>query len=47
MFLKKIWNKIVNNQKYQELKYLEQKEKNILLFKQKHEPIINLIREKI
>ena len=47
MFLKKIWNKIVNNQKYQELKYSEQKEKNILLFKQKHEPTINLIRDKI
>ena len=33
MSLKKFWLKIFNNQKYIELKYLEKKENNTLLFK--------------
>ena len=47
MFLKKIWNKIINNQKYQELRYSEHKEKNILLFQNKHENQINFIKKNI
>ncbi len=47
MSLKKIWNKITNNQKYQEFKYLKQKEKNIKLFKNKFEEEINQINKKI
>ena len=47
MSLKKIWFKIFDNQKYRESKYLEQKENNILLFKKRHEPEINLINNRI
>ena len=47
MSLKKFWLKIFNNQKYIELKYLEKKENNTLLFKKRHEPEINLINDRI
>ena len=47
MFLKKIWNKLVNSQKYQELKYTKQKEKNVLIFKEKHESLINDFKKSI
>lgn len=47
MFLKKFWNKIVNDRKYKELKYEEEKEKSILLFRKKFEPNINFIHDRI
>ena len=47
MFLKKIWNKIINRQKYQELKYQKERDKNTIHFKTKYEPQINSIKSKI
>ena len=47
MFLKKIWNKIINNQKNQELRFFKEREKNLSLFKDKHEDQINLIKKNI
>ena len=47
MFLKKIWNKIINNQKNQELRFFKEREKNLSLFKDKYEDQINLIKKNI
>ena len=46
MFLKKFWNKIVNDRKYKELKYEEEKEK-ASFFLEKFEPNINFIHDRI
>ena len=47
MFLKKTWLKFTNNYKYKELKYIEQRKRNILIFKDQHEDEINNIQKKI
>lgn len=47
MFFKKIWNKLTNKQKLRELKYLQDREKNVILFKNKYEVEINSIKNKI
>ena len=47
MYLKKFWFKITDNRKYQEIKYLEQRTKNMQSFKRKYEIEINKIQEKI
>jgi len=47
MFFKKIWYKLTNKQKLRELKYLQDREKNVILFKNKYEVEINSIKNKI
>ena len=47
MYLKKIWLKFVDNNKYRDIKYIEQKKKNISVFKREFEEEINIIRNKI
>ena len=47
MFLKKIWNKFTNKQKYKELKYFEEDKKKIIKFQNEHEEEINFIQERI
>ena len=47
MSLVKIWSKFINRKKYQELRYIEARQHDDLLFKTKHEKEIDLIHKKI
>ena len=47
MFFKKIGYRLTNKQKLRELKYLQDREKNVILFKNKYEVEINSIKNKI